>query len=50
MAKLLSHRKPVLVAAQDLFTPKEACINDGSGILFGFVYQKDIADSVLKRP
>ena len=26
------------------------CVNDGSGILFGFFYQKDTADSVLKRP
>jgi len=26
------------------------CVNDGSGILFGFFSQKDTADSVLKRP
>ena len=26
------------------------CVNDGNGILFGSIRQKDIVDSVLKRP
>ena len=28
----------------------QVCVNDGSGILFGFFGQKDLANSVLKRP
>jgi hypothetical protein len=34
----------------ELFERYSPCVNDGSGILFGFFCQKDTADSVLKRP